>query len=71
MTVAETMPMWMRWVLNALAVVIATHEKLGRFDEHFEHFVPSASFHVLSAEYPTARPQSNRTYSSPGQGLGS
>ena len=58
-------------MLNALAVVIAMHEKLGRLVEHVEHSVLVSSFHVLSAGCPIVHPRSNWMYSGPGQSLGS
>ena len=58
-------------MLNAVAVVIAMHEKLDRFVEHVQHSFLAVFFHVLSTGYPIVHPRSNWMYSGPGQSLGS
>ena len=51
---------------NAVAVVIAMHEKLDQFVERVQHSKLVVDAHVLSAGYPVVHPESNRTCSGPG-----
>ena len=56
---------------NAVAVVIALHEKLEQFVEHVQHLILAVLARVLSAGCPTFHPRISSTCSGPGQSLGS
>ena len=59
--------MWMEVLdVNALAVDLATHEKLDQFVEHVQHSKLVVGVHVLSAGYPIVRPEISWTCSGPG-----